>query len=96
MSEQEKQATALTYSGTGAPFVSAKGKGAVAADIIALAEQAGIHIHQDPNLSHFLQTLELGEEIPEELYRLIAEILSFVYMLEPKKSSRTHKSVITV
>lgn len=84
MTQKNKHATALTYTGTGAPFVSAKGKGAVAADIIALAEEAGVHIHQDPHLSDFLQTLELGDEIPEELYRLIAEILSFVYMLEGK------------
>ncbi|RYV02609.1 flagellar biosynthesis protein FlhB [Shewanella sp. OPT22] len=84
MTEQQKQATALTYSGKGAPFVSAKGKGVIAADIIALAEQAGVHIHQDKHLSDFLQTLDLGEEIPEELFRLIAEILSFVYMLEGK------------
>ncbi|MCL1077669.1 flagellar biosynthesis protein FlhB [Parashewanella spongiae] len=80
-----KQATALNYTGSGAPVISAQGKGVVAEDIIALAEQAGIHIHQNEHLSDFLQQLETGEAIPEDLYYLIAEILSFVYLLEGKQ-----------
>ncbi|MGB0894782.1 MAG: EscU/YscU/HrcU family type III secretion system export apparatus switch protein [Parashewanella sp.] len=80
-----KQATALSYSGVGAPTVTAKGSGIIAEDIIAMAKQANIHIHHNPHLSEFLQRLELGEEIPAELYTLIAEILSFVYLLEGKQ-----------
>ncbi|WP_234400231.1 EscU/YscU/HrcU family type III secretion system export apparatus switch protein [Shewanella marina] len=79
-----KHAAALTYNGTGAPYLSAKGQAQVAEDIIAIAQAAGIQIHHDPHLSQFLQFLELGEEIPPELYKLIAELLSFIYILEGK------------
>ncbi len=84
MTHDNKQATALAYSGTGAPIVSAKGTASIAEEIIMRAQEAGVHIHQDKHLSEFLQKIELGEEIPEEVYRLIAEILSFVYLLEGK------------
>ncbi|MBW3526241.1 EscU/YscU/HrcU family type III secretion system export apparatus switch protein [Shewanella sp. NKUCC05_KAH] len=99
MSEESepKQAVALGYDGRNAPKIVATGEGLIAEEIIALAKANGVYIHQDPHLSHFLQLLELGEEIPKELYLLIAELIAFVYMLDgkfPEQWNNMHKKIV--
>ena len=66
------------------PEIVAKGFGDLAEQIISLAEQNGVLIHQDPDLSEFLLQLDLGQEIPEALYHVIAELIAFAYLLEGK------------
>jgi flagellar biosynthesis protein len=68
----------------GAPTIIAKGFGDLADEIITLARQNGVLIHEDPYLSDFLATLDLGQEIPEQLYHVIAELISFSYVLQGK------------
>lgn len=99
MSEESepKKAVALSYDGRNAPKIVATGEGLIAEEIIALAKANGVYIHQDPHLSHFLQLLELGEEIPKELYLLIAELIAFVYMLDgkfPEQWNNMHKKIV--
>ena len=99
MSEESepKQAVALSYDGRNAPKIVATGEGLIAEEIIALAKANGVYIYQDPHLSHFLQLLELGEEIPKELYLLIAELIAFVYMLDgkfPEQWNNMHKKIV--
>ncbi len=99
MSEESepKQAVALSYDGRNAPKIVATGEGLIAEEIIALAKANGVYIHQDHHLSHFLQLLELGEEIPKELYLLIAELIAFVYMLDgkfPEQWNNMHKKIV--
>ena len=92
-----KHAVALSYDGKSAPTITAKGKDLVADEIIALAKEAGVYIHQDPHLSDFLQLLELGDEIPKELYLLIAELIAFVYMLDgkyPDQWNNMHQKIV--
>jgi flagellar biosynthesis protein len=67
-----------------APTIVAKGFGELADEIIALAKDSGVLIHEDPYLSDFLATLDLGQEIPEQLYHVIAELISFSYVLQGK------------
>lgn len=76
-----KKAVALKYQAEsgGAPKVVAKGKGDIAARIIAVAKEHGIPIHEDADLLEVLATLELDREIPADLYRTVAEILAFIY-----------------
>ena len=62
-----------------APKVVARGQGAIAEKIIALAKQKGIPIQSDPGLVQILSKLDIDEAIPVELYRVVAEILAFVY-----------------
>ncbi|MCE9680044.1 EscU/YscU/HrcU family type III secretion system export apparatus switch protein [Shewanella sp. AS1] len=91
------QAAALSYNGADAPILTAKGEALLAEEIVSLAKEAGIYIHKDPNLSHFLQKLELGEAIPKELYLLIAELIAFVYMLDgkfPERWDNIHQKII--
>jgi len=65
----------------GAPRLTAKGEGRLAERIIALARSHDIPIREDPDLITILAQLDVGQEIPEEIYVLVAEVLSFVYTL---------------
>jgi flagellar biosynthesis protein len=81
---------------SGAPTIIAKGFGDLAEEIIALARQNGVLVHEDPYLSDFLATLDLGQEIPDQLYHVIAELISFSYVLQgrfPDSWAKTHNKV---
>lgn len=77
---------ALKYNhgSSSAPKVVAKGKGEIAKQILALAKEHEIHIHQSPELLEVLIRLEVGDEIPEVLYRAIAEVIAFAYNIKNK------------
>tara|TARA_Y100000031_G_C8013752_1_gene289304 strand:- start:319 stop:615 length:297 start_codon:yes stop_codon:yes gene_type:complete len=62
-----------------APKLLAKGSGELADRIIALAKEHNIPIREDPDLVAVLAKLDLGQEIPPELYRVVAELLAFIY-----------------
>jgi flagellar biosynthesis protein len=76
-----KKAVALRYTSDSdqAPKVIAKGSGFIADQILALAEQHDIHIHEDPDMVEILSKLELDTEIPESLFKAVAEVLAFIY-----------------
>jgi len=76
---------ALSYDGHRAPRVTAKGRGALAEQILALAEVHAIPLEQDPELAALLAQIPLGEEIPEALYRAVAEVIAFAYLLSGKQ-----------
>jgi flagellar biosynthesis protein len=88
MSEHEPRplpiAVALRYEGTGAPRVTAKGRAEVAERIVALAREHGVPLQEEPELASVLARIPLGDEIPEVLYRAVAEVLSFAYLLSGK------------
>jgi flagellar biosynthesis protein len=77
-------AVALRYDGTGAPRVTAKGRGEVAERILALARAHRIPIREDAELAQLLARIELGDEVPRELYRAVAEVIAFAYRLAGK------------
>lgn len=75
-----KKAIALEYKkGASAPKVVATGKGAVAENIIKKAEENDIPIREDKRLANSLVQLDLGEEITQELYEAVAQVLAFIY-----------------
>ena len=78
------KAIALQYDGENAPTVTASGEGAVAEEIIRLAKENGIPLKEDALLADLLSELELGEEIPPMLYRVIAEIIAYAYLVSGK------------
>ncbi len=83
--ELEKAVAILYDSQTStSPKVVAKGKGEVARKIIETAKEAGVHIQEDANLVEILSKIDLGDEIPTELYQTVAEVLSFVYQVNEK------------
>ncbi len=83
MPEPRKEVTAaLRYTGDGAPRVVAAGRGHVADTILARAREAGVPVHQDPALATALAELALGDEVPEEMWAAVAEVLAWAYRLD--------------
>jgi len=83
------KATALSYQlGETAPRVVASGRGHIAERIIAAAQEAGVPVKSDPGLANALAALDLGEEIPEALYRAVAETLAWAYKLDALAGQR--------
>ena len=76
-----RRAIALTYDPARPPYISAKGQGLIAEEIIRIARENGVLLHEDPALVESLAGLELGQEIPEVLYQAIAEVIAFAYSL---------------
>ncbi len=78
-----ERAVALSYreDKDSAPRLSAKGEREVAKQIIELAKENGVPIKEDPDLVGMLYKIDFDEEIPEELYSVVAELLAFVYKM---------------
>lgn len=82
--QQMKKAVAVTYSSGSydAPVVTAKGKGKIAETIVQKALDHGVPIQEDKALVELLGQIELNQQIPPELYQVIAEVLASVYRIE--------------
>jgi flagellar biosynthesis protein len=80
-SKKRQLAVALHYDHLGAPRVVAKGKGSLGEKIIEVAKANNIPIEENEVLAGALSNVELGEEIPAELYKAVAEVLIFVLRL---------------
>jgi flagellar biosynthesis protein len=84
--DEERRAAALSYKqGYYAPVVVAKGKGVVAEAIIACAHEAGVYVHESPDLVRLLLQVDTDQYIPPELYRAVAEILVWIMWLESQQ-----------
>lgn len=88
--DDNKIAVALKYSKSEdkAPKVVAKGLQMKAERIVEIAKKAGVPVMRNVALANALHKVEIGDDIPEELYDAVAEVLNFVYALanenEPK------------
>jgi flagellar biosynthesis protein len=82
-SKNLRNAVALAYQAGGrAPKVVATGKGLIAEQIISLAKENGVHIHESKEMVALLMDVELDQEIPPNLYRVVAELLAWLYKIE--------------
>jgi len=79
-----RQAIALKYDGTHAPTLTAKGDEELAEAILQIARDYEVPIYENAELVKLLARMELGDSIPEELYRTIAEIIAFAWNLKGK------------
>lgn len=79
-----RRASALKYEGVDAPKVVATGQGLIADRIVAAAREAGVAVREDAALAEALASLDLGREIPEDLYAAVAEALAWAYALDVK------------
>ena len=84
MPDKPRRATALRYEGTGAPKVTATGRGLIADRIVEVARENGIPVREDPALAEALASLELDTEIPQDLYTAVAEAIAWAYTLDAK------------
>ncbi|MEI6145921.1 MAG: flagellar biosynthesis protein [Methylococcales bacterium] len=78
-----RNAVALAYQANGkAPKVVATGKGLIAEQIIELAKENGVFVHESKEMVALLMNVELDQEIPSNLYRLVADLLAWLYKIE--------------
>ncbi|MFW6022544.1 MAG: EscU/YscU/HrcU family type III secretion system export apparatus switch protein [Bacillota bacterium] len=82
--KEKLKAAALKYdiNTDDAPRIIASGQGTIAEKIIEAARENDILIEKNQDIVDILIQLNIGEEIPAELYQAVAEILSFIYRLE--------------
>jgi len=88
--EQRAEAVALAYNaGQSAPTVVAKGRGLIATEIISRAKEAGVYVHESPELVALLMQVDLDARIPPELYVVVAELLAWLYSIEAGSQKET-------
>lgn len=82
--KKNKKAVALGYDSKqdSAPKVLATGKGLTAEKILEIAKENDVPLYEDTKLVENLINLDLSQEIPEELYKIISEVLVFIYSLD--------------
>ncbi len=87
-----RKAVALKYEpgSSAAPVLVAKGQGQVADRILEKAKESGVPVQEDSSLVEVLSKLDIDQEIPAELYTLVAEILSYVYRADHRARSGAH------
>jgi len=81
MDDKRKKAAALKYNKNidNAPKLIAKGQGTIAQEIVKRAKEHNIYIKEDSDLVEVLYALDINEEIPESLYKVIAKLLTELY-----------------
>ena len=88
-----KKAVALKYDilKDHAPKITAKGKGETASNIIKIAKENNIPIKKDEDLVELLSQINIDKEIPDSMYKAVAEIFSFIYDLSNNKNRLDEK-----
>lgn len=76
------QAVALEYGRHKTPVLTAKGDNELAHRIVAEAKKQGVYVAEDPRLLAMLSRLDVGQEIPEDMFTAVAVILAWVYWLK--------------
>lgn len=85
--ESSGLAVALAYGeNDAAPRVVAKGKGQIARAIIERAREAGVYVHESPELVSLLMQVDLDQRIPAQLYVAVAELLAWLYRIEAREN----------
>jgi len=90
MREDLPEAVALRYAeGDGAPVVVAKGRGALAEEIVRRARDAGLFVHGSPELTALLMQVDLDRRIPPALYVAVAELLAWLHRVDSGHAAPT-------
>ena len=92
---KEKTAAAIYYDPDShdAPVMSAFGSGYIAEKMIEVAKESGVPVHNDAKLSGLLSKLSIGDEISEDMYQAVAQVLAFVAEIDRRYGE--HKDRIT-
>ena len=80
-----KSAAALVYDSHGhdeSPRIVAKGYGLVADMIVQRAKEAGLYVHEAPEMVSLLMQVDLDSRIPPQMYQAVAELLAWLHRLE--------------
>ena len=76
------EAVALEYGQNKTPVVTAKGEDELARRIVDEAKKQGVYVAEDPRLLAMLSKLDVGQEIPQDMFTAVAVILAWVYWLK--------------
>ncbi|MER2493484.1 EscU/YscU/HrcU family type III secretion system export apparatus switch protein [Catenovulum sediminis] len=90
------KAVALTYDAPDTPKVTAKGYDQLAVSIIEQAREHGVMVHEDTELANYLSRMEVGSEIPYEIYVIVAELIAWSYILrgeQPENWNNIHHKI---
>ena len=90
-----RSAAALAYDapeGDGAPRVVAKGYGLVAEMIVQRAKEAGLYVHEAPEMVSLLMRVDLDAKIPPQLYQAVAELLAWLHRLEADNDAKAKEA----
>lgn len=88
-----RKAVALQYgAGDAAPVVVASGMGYLAEKIVEVASDSGVPIYEDNSLATILTQMQLGQEVPEELYKAIVEIYVYFLHFDPAAAEKEPKA----
>jgi flagellar biosynthesis protein len=88
--KKNKKAIALQYDKEkfAAPHIKGKGRGLVAERILEIAKEHNIPIHSYADLTEILDKIEIEQEIPLEVYAIVAEIFSYIYKVSQKRNNK--------
>lgn len=87
-----KKAVALRYDTNDvAPIIVATGMGHMAEKIVEIAVENEVPVYEDNSLATILTQLELGAEIPQELYKAIVEIYVFFLKYSPGNTKKAQE-----
>lgn len=90
-----KLAVALEYERPSAPRVTAIGHNELAERIVELATEHGVPLHENPQLAAALSQVELDTEIPEKLYRAVAEVLGYVLHVSARAKGQRASATVS-
>ena len=84
-----KIAAAISYDEeyNNAPVLAAFGSGAIAENIVAVARESGVHVLEDPDTAALFSKISVGDEIPPDMYEIVARVLIFVSELDRKSAT---------
>ncbi len=85
---KKKKAVALGYEGNDAPSVVASAKGVCAEKLLEIARFHNVPIYEDADLAEALSVLNTGDEIPEDLFRAVAEVFAYCYRINERLKRR--------
>lgn len=90
-----KKAVALSYdeNKNAAPIIVASGMGYIAEKMVEVARESGVPVYEDNSLATMLTQLNLGAEIPTELYQAIIDIYIYFLNYVPGKKEKEEMSV---
>lgn len=93
MKEPIKKAAALKYDleNDAAPKLIAKGQGETAKNIIKIAQENDLPIKKDEDLVELLSKIDIEQEIPNNMYKAVAEVFSFIYNMSNKHKQQIQK-----
>lgn len=87
--EKVKKAAALKYEkGYNTPIVTAAGVSHIAEKIIEKAKESNVPVLEDEDLANFLINVDIGSEIPYELYEAVAKVIAYVMDVDSKENEK--------